>query len=80
MNDPMLEVVKRINDLEKQVQALKAQLIIPHEVYATVVPTTGAWKQGQIVWSSAPVSGGVIGAVCVTAGTPGVWKLWGAIQ
>lgn len=37
-------------------------------------PTTGAWILGDIVWNSSPVSGGVPGWMCTSAGTPGTWK------
>lgn len=36
---------------------------------STVVPTTGTWTQGDIVWNSAPASGAPPGWVCVTSGT-----------
>jgi hypothetical protein len=43
-------------------------------------PTTGTYKQGDIVYNTAPVSGGYIGWVCVTSGTPGTWKTFGLIS
>ena len=43
-------------------------------------PVTGVWSQGDIVYNSAPSAGGVIGWVCVTGGTPGTWKTFGAIS
>lgn len=43
-------------------------------------PTTGTWAVGDIVYNSAPISGGSIGWVCVAAGTPGTWKTFGAIS
>ena len=46
----------------------------------TAAPTTGTWVVGQIRWNSAPVAGGNIGWVCVTAGVPGTWKEWGIIN
>jgi hypothetical protein len=48
-------------------------------IYTTVAPTTGTWNVGQIVLFRVPTSGGYIGAVCTTAGTPGTWKSFGAI-
>jgi hypothetical protein len=41
---------------------------------ASAAPTTGTWKQGDVVWNTAPAAGGTPGWVCVTAGTPGTWK------
>ncbi len=35
---------------------------------------------GEIIYEEAPVSSGNIGTVCVTAGTPGTWKTFGAIS
>jgi hypothetical protein len=42
-------------------------------------PTTGDWAIGDRAMFTTPVAGGNIGAVCVTAGTPGTWKTYGAI-
>lgn len=41
-------------------------------------PTAGAWVVGDRVTVPA-ASGGVIGKVCTTAGSPGTWKGYGAI-
>jgi hypothetical protein len=35
---------------------------------------------GDTVYISAPTAGGNIGHVCVTGGTPGTWKTFGAIS
>lgn len=48
--------------------------------YDSAAPTTGTWSINQIVYNTAPVSGGYIGWVCVTAGTPGTWKTFGLIS
>lgn len=45
----------------------------------TAAPTTGTWSVGDIVYNEAPTAGGFIGWVCITAGTPGTWKTFGAI-
>jgi len=45
----------------------------------TAAPTSGAWQVGDIVWSRTPAPSGTIGWVCVTAGSPGTWKTFGAI-
>ena len=37
-------------------------------------PTTGTWPAGMTVLNSAPAAGSAPGWVCVTAGTPGIWK------
>lgn len=44
-------------------------------------PSTGTWAQGSRFWYwDAITSGGVEGAICVTAGTPGTWKNFGVIS
>ncbi len=43
-------------------------------------PTTGTWTVGTKVLVQTPTAGGYIGYVCTTAGTPGTWKGYGAIQ
>lgn len=46
----------------------------------SAAPTTGTWKVGDQVVLDSPTAGGYIGYVCTTAGTPGTWKGYGAIQ
>lgn len=46
----------------------------------SAAPTTGTWRQGDIVFNNAPTAGGTIGWVCTSAGTPGTWKTFGAIS
>jgi hypothetical protein len=41
--------------------------------------TDGTYQRGDIVWNTAPNTGGYIGWVCVTAGTPGGWTGFGLI-
>lgn len=43
-------------------------------------PATGTWVAGDIVFNTAPTSGGKVGWVCVTGGAPGTWKTFGAID
>jgi hypothetical protein len=42
-------------------------------------PATGTWAVGDNVVYRTPTSGGYIGSVCTTAGTPGTWKSYGLI-
>lgn len=49
-------------------------------LFNNAAPTTGTWNQGDIVFNDSPSAGGSIGWVCVTAGTPGTWKTFGAIS
>ena len=46
----------------------------------TVQPATGDWLQGDIMYKSDPAAGGFVGWVCVTSGSPGTWKTFGAIS
>ncbi len=55
------------------------QVLQPTINWAAAAPTTGTYKVGDIVYDSSPVTNGTIGWVCVTAGTPGTWKTFGAI-
>jgi len=50
-------------------------------VYGTAAPTSVsyAWAVGDRVINTTPTSGGYIGWVCTTAGSPGTWKGYGAI-
>lgn len=47
---------------------------------ASSIPTTGKWSKGAIVWNENPQLEGFIGWVCLTAGTPGVWRGFGKID
>jgi len=53
---------------------------LPNQDVGTAFPTTGTWPAGWIRWNSAPAASGTIGWVCVTAGTSGTWKTFGAIS
>jgi len=45
----------------------------------TEIPTTGTFRQGDIVWNENTVSSGYVGWVCTRAGTPGEWRPFGQI-
>jgi hypothetical protein len=51
----------------------------PSVWFDDAAPTTGTWAAGDIVYDTTPSAGGHIGWICVTAGTPGTWKTFGAI-
>lgn len=42
--------------------------------------TDETYAVGDIIYNSSPIGGGYIGWVCVTAGSPGVWKGFGKIE
>jgi hypothetical protein len=46
----------------------------------SAAPTTGTWARGDILWNVTASAGGFAGWICVTAGTPGTWKTFGAIS
>lgn len=43
-------------------------------------PSTGTWERTTVFWNSSPIVGEYVGWVCVTAGTPGIWKGFGKIE
>ena len=45
----------------------------------TEIPTSGTFRQGDIVWNENTVSSGYVGWVCVRTGTPGEWRPFGQI-
>lgn len=47
---------------------------------SNVAPTSGSWARGDVVFNRSATAGGKLGWVCVTAGTPGTWKPFGAID
>lgn len=48
--------------------------------FGDAAPTTGTWQRGDIVLDDTPTAGSFIGWTCVTAGSPGTWKTFGAIS
>jgi len=46
----------------------------------TIAPDEGTWEAGRIVHRLHPAAGESIGWICTTAGTPGTWKEFGAIE
>jgi len=51
-------------------------------IYAnrSAAPSSGSWDVGNKIYHSSPAASGNIGFVCVTAGSPGTWKTFGAIS
>ncbi|MCK1503852.1 glycoside hydrolase family 55 protein [Bradyrhizobium sp. 18] len=43
-------------------------------------PVAGTWTRGSRIFYTDPSASGKIGVVCVTAGSPGTWKPFGAID
>jgi hypothetical protein len=45
-----------------------------------MMPTTGTYRTGDIVYNTLPVPTGYVGWVCIRQGTPGEWKAFGQIS
>jgi hypothetical protein len=50
------------------------------EAIGSAVPTDGTWQIGDVIWTLFPQPGAPIGFVCVTGGSPGIWKPFGATE
>ena len=46
----------------------------------TSIPSSGTYRQGDIVYNTNAVATGYVGWVCVREGTPGEWKAFGQIS
>jgi hypothetical protein len=51
----------------------------PISWHDSAIPTAGAYTKGDRIYNTNPVAGGSEGWVCITAGSPGVWKTFGSI-
>jgi hypothetical protein len=45
----------------------------------TEIPTSGTFRQGDIVWNENTITSGYVGWVCTRSGTPGEWRPFGQI-
>ena len=81
-----VHVFRLMEVLEDQTQIAKTTDILLRtpdqrgKIYMSAPPISGTWARGEIVWNSAPTPGGYIGWVCTSAGSPGTWKGFGAIE
>jgi len=50
------------------------------EDYGTAPPAAGTWGLGDKIWNTSTVAGTFIGWVCVSPGSPGIWKGFGVIE
>lgn len=55
------------------------RLDVIKQTVGTAAPAAGFWSQGSICWNQTPgnAAGQPIGWVCVVAGTPGTWRVFG---
>ena len=54
-------------------------MMLPKTFFGTEIPTIGTFKLGDRMLNMSPAAGGDCGWICVTSGTPGVWKSTGKI-
>ena len=47
--------------------------------WGTAAPTAGTWKRGDLCFNETPSAGGVLGWLCVTAGSAGTWQPVGLV-
>ena len=67
------DFVQIIRSLCNQVNPLSEGRLSARYAALTAAPTTGSFARGDIVWNSAPSSGGPVGWICVASGTPGTF-------
>jgi len=68
-----------LGEVEQQVNLLAEGRLAGRHFTAASIPTVGSFARGDIIWNSAPISGGTVGWICVAAGSPGTLKAWGTI-
>jgi tripartite-type tricarboxylate transporter receptor subunit TctC len=73
-------ILQRLEGRLVALGALSTGANTPSGYRDTAPPSSGAWTVGDVVVNSSPAAGGWIGWVCITAGTPGTWKGYGAIS
>ncbi len=54
--------------------------IEPQQRRGNAPPASGLWARGDTVWNTEPWPGAPLGWVCTSAGTPGVWDVFGRIE
>lgn len=53
---------------------------IPKQIYQEIIPTTGTYNKGDLIYNTNPTPGGYVGWICTASGAPGTWKGFGLIQ
>jgi hypothetical protein len=56
--------------------------VVREQYWGPSMPASGTFKQGDITWNTNPQSAGpnaYVGWICITGGTPGIWRPFGAI-
>lgn len=49
-------------------------------LHLATAPVSGRWTRGDVVYSTTPAQGGVVGWVCISGGDPGQWAGFGKIE
>jgi hypothetical protein len=79
-NDDILYIIQANTDTSMQIEVGTLQLTPQVQLSGTAQPSSGGpYTKGTIVWNSNPALGGVIGWVCLIAGSPGSWAAFGQI-
>lgn len=66
--------------LPLQYGSTRAVAATPRQSSGSAAPVAGPWLRGDIVWNNDPAAAEYVGWICVSAGSPGTWKGFGAIQ
>lgn len=69
-----------VTNFVSQLNPIRTKSTIKSLMYSDEIIATGTYNIGDIILYTNPVANGKIGAVCVTAGTPGTWKEFGKID
>jgi len=43
-------------------------------------PTSGSWTKGDIIWNTEPAPNSSVGWICISDGSPGIWKPFATIE
>lgn len=74
------QIARLFRELETQLDLLSTGRQGAYYGALTAAPTTGTYEAGDWIKNSSPSAGGWFGFICVTAGSPGTWKGFGAIE
>lgn len=69
-----------VTNLVSQLNPTQGATVTKSITYNSTIPANGYYNVGDIIYFTSPSAGGYIGAVCVTAGSPGTWKNFGSIS
>ena len=74
------QLADMFREIETQVNQLSEGYLTARYTAKAAAPTTGTWRQGDVVYNNAPAEAGtaggkyvVTGWICTVSGTPGTW-------